>query len=92
MVDPVVADNCHGKEPGADIATHLARHGLRVRVVSRTPAGVNAIRVIVRQAVETGADLVVTGGYSHARLREALLGGVTRSLLASCPVPVLLAH
>lgn len=92
MIDPVIADNRHGEEPGADIATHLARHGLRVRVVARTPAGEDAAQVIVRHAAETGADLVVAGAWSHTRLREALLGGATRTLLASCPVPMLLAH
>ena len=92
VVDPVVAANRHGEEPGADIATHLARHGLRVRLVSRPGMGEDAAAVIVRHAMESGAELIVAGGYSHTRMREALLGGVTRSLLETCPVPVLLSH
>lgn len=92
VVDPVIADSRHGQEPGADIATHLARQGLRVRVVARPLMGERAPTVIVRQAVETGADLVVAGGYSHSRIRESLLGGATRTLLETCPVPVLLSH
>jgi nucleotide-binding universal stress UspA family protein len=92
VVDPVVGENRHGEEPGADIATHLARHGLRVRLVSRSRMGETAATVIVRQAMETGAELVVAGGYSHTRMREMVIGGVTRSLLEMCPVPVLLSH
>jgi nucleotide-binding universal stress UspA family protein len=92
VIDPVVAENRHGEEPGADIATHLARHGLRVSLVARPLMGEQAATVIVRHAMETGADLVVAGGYSHARVRETLLGGVTRSLLEICPVPLLLSH
>jgi nucleotide-binding universal stress UspA family protein len=92
VVDPVVADSRHGQEPGADIATHLARQGLRVRVVVRPLMGEHAATVIVRQAVETGAELVVAGGYSHSRVRESIIGGATRTLLETCPVPVLLSH
>lgn len=92
VVDPVIADNRHGQEPGADIATYLARQGLRVRVVARPLMGERAPTVIVRQAVETGADLVVAGGYSHSRMRESILGGATRTLLETCPVLVLLSH
>lgn len=92
VVDPVVDETRHGEEPGADLAAHLARHGVRVRVVSRPLAGESVAAVIVRQAVETGAGLIVAGGYSHSRLRQRLFGGVTRSLLESSPVPVLLSH
>lgn len=49
----------------------------------------NAIRNL---AAEWGCDLIVMGGYGHSRLREIVLGGVTRSVLASMTVPVLLAH
>jgi len=38
------------------------------------------------------ADLLVLGAYSHARVRELLLGGVTRTLLARMPVPVLISR
>jgi nucleotide-binding universal stress UspA family protein len=38
------------------------------------------------------ADLIVMGAYGHTRLREIILGGVTRDLLKQAPVPLLLAH
>ena len=42
--------------------------------------------------VASGADLIVMGGYGHSRLREFILGGVTRSVLKSMTVPVLMSH
>lgn len=40
----------------------------------------------------TGADLVVLGLYGHSRLRELVLGGVSRSLLADPPMPLFVSH
>lgn len=39
-----------------------------------------------------GADLLVMGGYGHSRLRELILGGVTRAMLNQTTLPLLLAH
>src|SRR3546814_13298606 len=66
--------------PGADIAEHLARHGLRVEVVSLPREGVTAGVAILRHAREVGAQLVVAGGYGHSRMRQLVFGGVTRHL------------
>ena len=41
---------------------------------------------------ELGADLLVMGAYAHSPLREALLGGVTRHMLAHADLPVLMRH
>ncbi|CAG9187469.1 hypothetical protein LMG23994_06914 [Cupriavidus pinatubonensis] len=43
-------------------------------------------------AADQGSDLIVTGAYGHGRMRELVLGGVTRTLLESMTVPVLLSH
>lgn len=92
MVDPRTRETGHGEQPGADIGAHLARHGLRVNVVTLPRMGDTVETCILRHVVESGADLVVAGGYSHTRFREQVLGGVTRTLLQGCPVPVLLSH
>src|SRR3546814_3420577 len=70
MVDPRVGETSHGELPGADIAEHLARHGLRVEVVSLPREGVTAGVAILRHAREVGAQLVVAGGYGHSRMRQ----------------------
>ena len=47
---------------------------------------------LVAVAAEAGCDLVVMGAYSHSRLRQLILGGVTRHMLGSAPVPLLMSH
>ncbi|ODS01274.1 hypothetical protein AUC69_07130 [Methyloceanibacter superfactus] len=85
--------NSHGDEPGADIALHLARHGIDVEV-RRIPLGsdVSAADLLLSQASDLGADMMVMGGYHHSRIREAVLGGVTRTIMETMTVPVLMSH
>jgi nucleotide-binding universal stress UspA family protein len=78
--------------PGADFAEHLAHHGLNVKV-SRTVSGdVDIANVILSHAADSGADLLVMGGYGHSRVREFILGGATRGILASMTLPTLMSH
>jgi nucleotide-binding universal stress UspA family protein len=80
------------KIEGVDMGRHLARHGLKVEV-ERIPAGdVDVADALLSHAADSGADVMVMGGYGHSRLRQFLLGGVTRSTLRSMTVPVLMAH
>ncbi len=79
-------------DPGGNIAELLARHGVRsdISVLAKTMPRVSD--VLVRHAQETGADLIVMGGYGHSRFREAILGGATRNMLELSLLPVLMAH
>jgi len=82
-----------GLQPGADIATHLARHGLKASVVVQPQQGESVALQLVRHAQDTGAELIVAGGFGHSRFREWVLGGVTRDLLSGmCRVPILFSH
>lgn len=81
----------HGPMPGADIGLWLARHGIKVGV-SHVPVKVAAGEALLSHAADVSAQLIVAGGYGHSRLREAVLGGVTRTLMRSSPVPVLFSH
>ena len=81
-----------GDEPGADIALQLARHGGHVNVDRVTSNGSSIAQVILSYAMQNRSDLLVFGAYSHARLRERLLGGTTRALLAQMPVPALVSR
>lgn len=85
-------DKGDGDLPGADIAAHLARHGLKVRVVVHPQRGESVAAALLRHADQSGAQLLVAGGYGHSRLREWALGGVTRELLRSARLPVLFSH
>ena len=77
---------------GADIARRLARHGARVELKEIASAGIDVASTILSHAVDASVDLLVMGGYGHSRLREFLLGGVTRGILASMTVPGLMSH
>jgi nucleotide-binding universal stress UspA family protein len=91
-VDPEIGGHRHGEEPGTDIATHLARHGLRVNVANLPSGGAPASSVLLRHCAETGAQLLVAGGYGHTRAREWVLGGVTMDLSETLTLPVLFSH
>ena len=48
--------------------------------------------MILSHAADASADFIVMGGYGHSRLREFVLGGVTRSIFQSMTAPVLMSH
>jgi nucleotide-binding universal stress UspA family protein len=77
---------------GAQIAEHLARHQLKVDVSTLVAPDSDAANIILSRAADSETDLIVMGGYGHSRLREFILGGVTRSILGLMTVPVLMAH
>ena len=78
--------------PGADLGQHLARHGLKVDVKRLTSPDIGVAATLLSYAADSSADLIVMGGYGHSRLREFVLGGVTRGILESMTVPVLMSH
>jgi nucleotide-binding universal stress UspA family protein len=83
--------DAHGEQPGVDLALYLARHGVRVNVIEHRMSG-DAGEALLSAAADLGADLMVMGAYGHTRFREVILGGVTRTVLQSMTVPVLMAH
>lgn len=84
-------DPLHGPLPGADICKWLAQHGLNVRA-TRAEIEIPVGEALLSHAADVDAQLIVAGGYGHSRLRETVLGGVTRTLLRHSPVPLLLSH
>jgi nucleotide-binding universal stress UspA family protein len=76
----------------ADIAAHLDRQGVRVSFNGAFSAQRDAATIILEEAHRFSADLIVTGGYGHSRLREWILGGVTRHLINQSDIPLLMAH
>jgi nucleotide-binding universal stress UspA family protein len=79
--------------PTAEIAEHLARHGLDVSAARTVVSdGLPPADALLDYASDIGADLLVVGGYGHSRTREMIMGGVTRDLLRHMTVPVLMSH
>jgi len=82
----------HGDIPCADIALHLARHGVKTEAAS-TMSDIDDIgEIILSRAFDLDVDLIVSGAYGHSRTREWILGGVTETLLREAEMPVFLAH
>jgi nucleotide-binding universal stress UspA family protein len=78
--------------PGVDLGQHLARHGLKVEIKHITSPDIGVASTILSHAADSETDMIVMGGYGHSRLREFVLGGVTRGMLESMTVPVLMSH
>lgn len=92
LVDPRPSVSGLGEEPGADIATQMARHGVNVSVERIPSMERSTAEAIIGFASDAGAGLIVMGGYGHSKLREAVFGGVTREMLRTSPIPMLMAH
>jgi nucleotide-binding universal stress UspA family protein len=71
---------------------HLARHGLKVEVTRITRGGLDVGDALFSHTMDAGAEFMVMGGYGHSRLREFVLGGVTRSILRTMTLPTLMSH
>jgi len=70
----------------------LARHDLKVDVKRIVRVSIDVADTILSYAADVSADFIVMGGYGHSRLREFILGGVTRELLSSMTIPTLMSH
>jgi nucleotide-binding universal stress UspA family protein len=84
--------------PGADdtgaedVADHLCRHGVSCNTIIRTDKEMTVAHQILQIAKRVHADLIVTGAFAHSRVREWILGGVTRDLLEGSPICCLMSH
>lgn len=75
-----------------EAAKWLLKHGIKAKVIEETAGDVYVGDLVLSRASDLDADLVVMGVYGHTRVREMMLGGVSRTLLRSMTVPVLMAH
>jgi nucleotide-binding universal stress UspA family protein len=78
---------------GIEIAKHLARHEVKqLQIQTTSAADIDVTGAILSYVADRSAQLIVMGGYGHSRLREIILGGVTRDILKSMTVPILMSH
>ena len=75
-----------------ELTDYLAWHGISAVAQGIDPSGVKVGVALLDKAADVGADLFVMGGYGHSRMREMILGGVTRHVLSNATLPVLMAH
>lgn len=76
---------------GERLRTYLSRHGIEARTM-RVENDVLVGEELALAAAGVGASLLVSGGYTHSRMRQTFFGGVTHHLLDNCRIPLLLAH
>ena len=82
----------HGDVPAADIALHLARHGVKAEAAHTIATDIRDGEALLSYASDISADLIVAGGYGHSRARELVFGGVTQTLMREMTVPIFLSH
>ena len=93
VFDPAMLPASYRAVPDKDILAWLGRHGITGKVTrSVTGGGIDIGDALLSLAADLGSDLLVMGCYGHTRLREVLLGGVSRRILQSMTLPVLTAH
>lgn len=91
----VIDPSPHGPErsdPGGALCHMLARHGVRCEIAVLARTLPQTSQILMQRAMDTGADLLVVGAYSHSRFRQSILGGTTRNLLSQCKIPILMAR
>lgn len=75
-----------------DLDSHLKLHGVSAQWHHRGEEPADLGELLLSQVCDLGADLLVMGCYGHSRAREWILGGVSRTVLRSMTLPVLMAH
>lgn len=88
-VDPQRGRN---ESPAGDLIRHLGYHDVEARAESIVRGGLSVGDALIARLADFGADLLVMGGWGHSRLREFVLGGVTKRILEQTSVPVLMSH
>jgi nucleotide-binding universal stress UspA family protein len=87
----LTAEGYQRRGPAAqDLAEYLALHGLNAEVATFLPADRTVGAGLLKAAADFGADLLCMGAYSHSRLRQLILGGVTRVVLERAAIPVIM--
>lgn len=78
--------------PAEAAAAYLSRHGMLPEVYRRPKGELPVANTILAEAESYGADYIVMGGFGHARLVEAMFGGVSREVLSESAIPTVMAH
>ena len=75
-----------------ELAPYLAWHGVSATTKTIPPSRRAVGESLLGACADVGADMLVMGAYTHGRVRQLILGGVTRHVLAEATIPVLMAH
>jgi len=92
IVLTIDAEKAGQSDAGRQAGEWLRRHGVKAAVQHDNAVASDVGNVILSRAADSAADLIVMRIYGHSRMREFVLGGASRTLLASMTVPLLIAH
>ncbi|MFD2207421.1 universal stress protein [Kiloniella antarctica] len=76
----------------SEINNYLNRHGINAETLTIAQTETSIGQTIHDSAQAHGCDVIVCGAYGHSRLREMLLGGVTKYLVKEATIPVVMSH
>ncbi|MHC2103601.1 universal stress protein [Methylobacterium sp. CM6246] len=91
-VDVVAVTHEERVSGAADVVAYLSTHGIAATASEHRSEGTGDAETLLDLASEHASDLIVFGAYGHARVREMILGGVTRDVLRYSPVCSFLSH
>jgi nucleotide-binding universal stress UspA family protein len=87
-----VVEGRKDRHPASDLVRYLAWEGVTAAMIESSLGSGSAAEQILATAKGIGAGFVLMGGYSHGRLRQLMLGGVTSHMMDHADLPVLMAH
>ncbi len=89
----LTAEEYQRRGPGAqELATYLALHGVEADIATFRPIDREVGAGLLAAARDFGCDFLSMGAYSHSRLRQLILGGVTRHVLEHATLPVMMCR
>ncbi|MEM9838580.1 MAG: universal stress protein [Pseudomonadota bacterium] len=86
-----IGDDRRGRPGAEDLVAQFTRCDISAKVIRREDKG-RTSDILTNAALENGCGVLVLGAFSQSRLREVVLGGVTRKMLMAPPMPLLIAH
>jgi len=92
IVDADKIEHYADSKPGEELSRHLRIHGVNNEIRRLAKAEVSTSTIILNELSDSGADILIMGGYGTPKLREIMLGGVTRTMFECMTVPVFMSH
>lgn len=92
-----VAEQKEETFPSTRLLEYLSRHGVHAEMTIDPIEDLEAVQeyipdILIARAMAVNAAYLVMGGYGHSRIGEYIFGGVTRTMLAGCPIPILISR
>lgn len=81
-----------GPDPAGSLASSLQKRGFNAAPVESALGKRTIAEALQETALSNGAQLLAMGGFGHSRIRDFVLGGATKGILAELRLPILLSH